>query len=220
MCIRDRSNMVETLEANGAHLIQLIEHLNGQKLTSIEGGGAAGGVAAGLKGLLDAQIDNGFDLLSKKTALEKALQKANIIFTGEGRFDGQTSSGKLPLKIAQWGDEQKKTTFIFAGSVDPLVERNKLPENIILINCKPEYQNIEEAMKLNMIVVITMWLPRFACRYPGITPQTAPNKAEPKIARRITSGTGITPPNERATRPIPSPPIAACPSPPILNSSA
>ena len=141
------SNMVETLEANGAHLIQLIEHLNGQKLTSIEGGGAAGGVAAGLKGLLDAQIDNGFDLLSKKTGLEKALQKANIIFTGEGQFDGQTSAGKLPFKIAQWGDEQKKTTFIFAGSVDPLVEEKKLPQNIRLINCKPEHHNTKEAMK-------------------------------------------------------------------------
>ena len=121
--------------------------MNGQKLTSIEGGGASGGVAAGLKGLIDAQITNGFDLLSKKTGLEKALQKTTIIFTGEGRFDGQTVAGKLPFKIAQWGDEQKKTTFIFAGSVDPLVEENKLPQNIRLINCKPEHQNTEEAMK-------------------------------------------------------------------------
>jgi glycerate kinase len=141
------SNMIKTLETNGAHLIQLIEHLNGQRLNSIEGGGAAGGVAAGLKGLLDAQITNGFDLLSKKTALEKALQKATIIFTGEGRFDGQSAAGKLPHKIAQWGDEQKKITFIFAGSVDPLVEQDKLSANIRLINCKPEHQNTEEAMK-------------------------------------------------------------------------
>ena len=141
------SNMVEKLETNGAHLIQLIEHLKGQKLTSIKGGGAAGGVAAGLKGFFDAQIVNGFDLLFKKTSLEKALKEATIIFTGEGLFDNQTTAGKLPFKIAKWGYEQKKITFIFAGSVDPLVERNKLPENIILINCKPEYQNIEEAMK-------------------------------------------------------------------------
>ena len=30
-------------------------------------------------------------------------------------------------------------------------------------------------MKLNMMVVMTMWLPRLACRYAGTKAQKAPN---------------------------------------------
>ena len=56
---------------------------------------------------------------------------------------------------------------------------------------------------------MTIWLPRLACKYPGIKPQKAPNKADPKIARAITTATGRIPPRLSATNPMPSPPIAA-----------
>ena len=36
----------------------------------------------------------------------------------------------------------------------------------------------EDAKKLNIIVVITTWLPLFACKYPGIYAQAAPTAAE------------------------------------------
>ncbi len=37
-------------------------------------------------------------------------------------------------------------------------------------------------MKLNMIVVMTIWLPRLACSQAGISAQSAPKVAEASIA--------------------------------------
>ena len=41
-----------------------------------------------------------------------------------------------------------------------------------------------------MIVVITIWLPLFACKYAGINAQAAPKTKAPTIARSQTIGTG------------------------------
>ena len=38
-------------------------------------------------------------------------------------------------------------------------------------------------MKLNMMVVMTMWLPRLACRKAGMKAQAAPKIAAPAIAK-------------------------------------
>ena len=72
-------------------------------------------------------------------------------------------------------------------------------------------------MKLNIIVVITTWLPLLDCRYAGIYAQAAPNKTAPNVANNQTIGTGRKL-KFIATKKTPSPPIYACPSPPILKS--
>ena len=74
-------------------------------------------------------------------------------------------------------------------------------------------------MKLNMIVVMTMWLPRFACRIAGMNAHAAPNSAAPIIAAGSATpqcGHG----SASATSATPSPPSVACPSAPMLNSPA
>ena len=74
-------------------------------------------------------------------------------------------------------------------------------------------------MKLNIIVVITIWLPRLACSQAGKKPQAAP-KAAPAASEPISAsdqcGQGISK-HDSAT---PKPPKVACPSPPMLNRLA
>jgi hypothetical protein len=63
-----------------------------------------------------------------------------------------------------------------------------------------------EAMKFAMMVVMTMWLPRFAWSQPGTNAQRAP-KAQPA---RMASGTtiqGDQDPIARQTSPTPRPPM-------------
>ena len=74
-------------------------------------------------------------------------------------------------------------------------------------------------MKLNMIVVMTIWLPRFACSQAGTAAQSAPKAAAPSIAAASASdqcGQGII----MQTSATPRPPSIACPSPPMLKSRA
>ena len=71
-------------------------------------------------------------------------------------------------------------------------------------------------MKLNMIVVITMWLPRLACSQAGIKAQAAPKAAAASVATISATdqcGNGM----KRQASATPSPPTIACPSPPMLN---
>ena len=60
-------------------------------------------------------------------------------------------------------------------------------------------------MKLNMMVVMTMWLPRLACSHAGISAQAPPNTAAATVAISITSDQCQPVSKDRATRATPRP---------------
>lgn len=92
------------------------------------GAGAAGGMAAGFMGVLNASLTPGFDLIDETFGLDEliAREKPDYIITGEGRFDNQTRFGKLPLRIAQLGNKHDVPTIGLCGSLLCPVE--ELPE--------------------------------------------------------------------------------------------
>lgn len=108
------------LEKNSIYFSSLIQKFNSKEINSIKGGGAAGGTAAGLYGLINSKINNGFDVLKKISDLEKIICKSNLVITGEGHFDNQSLNGKLPIKIAEITSKYKIPTIILTGkkSVD------------------------------------------------------------------------------------------------------
>ncbi len=73
-------------------------------------------------------------------------------------------------------------------------------------------------MKLNMMVVMTVWLPRQACSAPGTAAHTQPNSAAESTISGSISGAGSESLKASAASPAPSPPITAWPSPPMLKS--
>ena len=77
-----------------------------------------------------------------------------------------------------------------------------------------------EARKLNMIVVMTMWLPRRACSQAGTAAQAAPPTAAAGMASSSTAQPGSQRSSASATTQASSPPIEAWPSAPMLNSPA
>jgi glycerate kinase len=88
-------------------LDDFLEHLNCIWTTQLKkdagrliGGGAAGGVAAGLWAMLDAELLNGIDYFLKVTDFDKKLTKADLLITGEGAIDLQTLDGKGPFGVA------------------------------------------------------------------------------------------------------------------------
>ncbi len=65
------------------------------------GFGAAGGVGFALMGILNAEYISGARLLTESKAFTEALSKADLVITGEGNTDRQTSFGKLPAIVSQ-----------------------------------------------------------------------------------------------------------------------
>jgi len=91
---------VKQLETALQHLAAIIHRQLGIDLSTLPSGGAAGGTAAGLYGLLGAQLVHGIDYFLDITGFDQALDRAQLVITGEGSIDEQTLRGKGPFGVA------------------------------------------------------------------------------------------------------------------------
>ncbi|MEA3404950.1 MAG: glycerate kinase [Pseudomonadota bacterium] len=118
----------DILEAGLTNWASLIEAKTGNAIENVEGSGAAGGMAGGFIGLLNASVTPGFDVLNQTLKLESILTKnpIDLIITGEGKIDTQTRFGKLPMRIAELGLEHQTPTIGVCGSLQ--CSPQELPE--------------------------------------------------------------------------------------------
>ena len=82
----------------------------------LPGAGAAGGIAFGLMTAAGAQLVPGFELVSAWLDLETRLAAADLVITGEGRFDDSSLDGKGPGAVAARALALGKQVHVFAGS--------------------------------------------------------------------------------------------------------
>ena len=79
------------------------------------GSGAAGGLGFALATFLNASLESGVELILKATDLEGYIRKADLVVTGEGRMDYQTSMGKAPMGVAKLAEKYNKPVIAFTG---------------------------------------------------------------------------------------------------------
>jgi len=85
---------ITTLDANLARFAGV---LGGND--EFPGAGAAGGTSFGLVAW-GAELRSGAEEIATRSGLDAAIQSADLVITGEGRFDSQSASGKIPHHIA------------------------------------------------------------------------------------------------------------------------
>ena len=139
------SEMIEKLEKSGAQFAKVVMKQYGIDIKLVKGGGAAGGVAAGLYGLLNAKIEKGFDLLAELTGLHNRIAEADLVITGEGSFDSQSLFGKLPYNVAQLTAKSKTPTLIMAGQSS--VDRVHSWPHVEVHQIQPNEMPLEEALQ-------------------------------------------------------------------------
>lgn len=86
-------------------------------LMDTPGAGAAGGISFGLMAAARAQLLPGFDLVAAWLDLNPRLAAADLVITGEGRFDDSSLSGKGPGAVAARALALGKPVHVFAGAV-------------------------------------------------------------------------------------------------------
>lgn len=91
-------------------------------LAALPGAGAAGGITFGLMASAGATLLPGFELVASWLDLDARLAKADIVLTGEGRFDETSLNGKGPGAVVRRALALGKTVHVFAGQVS-LTER-------------------------------------------------------------------------------------------------
>ncbi len=90
------------------------------------GAGAAGGLGFAFMTFTNAVLESGVTIVLEEAQLEKHIQQADIVVTGEGRLDGQTVMGKAPIGVAKLAKKHRKRTLAFSGCVtDDAVQCNE-----------------------------------------------------------------------------------------------
>lgn len=123
--------------------ILLCDHLGqGLDLRDHPGSGAAGGIAFGLMAAAGARLVSGSDLMTAWLRLEDRIAAADIVITGEGRFDRSSLEGKGPAEVVRQALEQGKRTLVLAGSIE-----NDLATGAELHAISPPGLKLEQALR-------------------------------------------------------------------------
>jgi len=109
--------MVKKLDANLKHFGNLIKRDLKINVMTLRGGGAAGGLGAGLVAFTGAKLKSGIDIVVNATGLSKHIKGADLVITGEGRVDFQTAFGKTPAGVAKAAKKHKVPTVAIGGGI-------------------------------------------------------------------------------------------------------
>jgi len=110
--------MVTRLDAALDHFAELVLKDTGREVRHLAGAGAAGGTGAALLAYFDAQMRSGIDVVMEALQIEKALQQADLVITGEGRLDTQTLSGKVIAGVCRIAQSQNIPVIGLCGATE------------------------------------------------------------------------------------------------------
>ena len=124
--------MVKQLDGNLRHWARLLQRdviSNHESLTThhssfatFPGGGAAGGLGAGLRAFLNARFRSGVEIVIEHARLADKLRGADLVITGEGRLDRSTLDGKAPFGVARLAQRLGVPVIAIGGALDANAE--------------------------------------------------------------------------------------------------
>jgi len=107
---------VQILDSNLQYYGNLIEQIPGKKdVSNYPGAGAAGGLGAGMYALLNAELLPGINVILDVVHFDELLENCDLVFTGEGRIDGQSLHGKVISGIAHRAKLKKVPVCVVVG---------------------------------------------------------------------------------------------------------
>ena len=114
-------------------------------LMDAPGAGAAGGTAFGLMCALDARLLPGSDLVADWLDLDARIARADLVITGEGRFDASSLSGKGPGAVIARARTLGRPVHLFAGSIDMVASPPGLALHVITPPSVPQADALRDA---------------------------------------------------------------------------
>lgn len=108
---------VALLETGLETYAKRIMETTGRCVDRLSGGGASGGLGAGLMALLGARLRPRFDIVMQHLEFDSLLRHADLVITAEGCLDGQSPRGKIPCEVARRARRQRIPVIALAGSL-------------------------------------------------------------------------------------------------------
>ncbi len=139
--------MVQQLDQALNHFAEIVLKQKGMDMREMEGGGAAGGMGAGLITFLQAEVKSGIEVIMEEIHFEAFIEDVDLIITGEGRLDTQTLSGKVIAGVCKAAKKHNVPVIALCGGVE--INSSELNELGLLsaFSIVPGPCSLEEAMK-------------------------------------------------------------------------
>lgn len=93
-------HMVAKLDAALSHLAETIKSQLSIDIADIPGTGAAGGLGYGLMAFCGAKMKPGIATIMDAVEIDRHIDGCDLVITGEGKIDGQSVFGKVPVGVA------------------------------------------------------------------------------------------------------------------------
>lgn len=109
--------MIKDMDAWLDKYAELAKTISSKADKTCAGAGAAGGLGFAFLSFTNAVLKSGIQIVLEETNIEKDIQNADIVVTGEGRLDAQTIMGKAPIGVAKLAQKYGKKVIAFSGCV-------------------------------------------------------------------------------------------------------
>lgn len=111
------------------------------------GTGAAGGLGLALNVLPKVIFKSGIDCLLGLYQIEEKIKEYDLVITGEGRIDGQSQLGKVPIGVAEMVKKYQIPLIAIVGSQSKNQNMSYQAGIDLIIDCINEPMSLNEAMK-------------------------------------------------------------------------
>ncbi|WP_096437790.1 glycerate kinase [Alteribacter populi] len=140
-------DLLVPLEAGMTKFSTLVAtHTNRQEVNT-PGSGAAGGIGFLLHSLLNVTFKPGLELIVETSNLKKALPAVDLIITGEGKVDGQSLFGKVPVGLGNLAKEYGIPVVALTGSIGDGIEELEKEGISVVHSIVNSPMSLEQAMK-------------------------------------------------------------------------
>jgi glycerate kinase len=112
---------VKLLSRGLERLAEVMARHGRPELATVPGGGAAGGLGAGLAFFARAELVPGAQWVLERVGFDAALARAELVLTGEGAFDRTSLVGKASGEVVRRAQAARKRVAVVAGKVEGLV---------------------------------------------------------------------------------------------------
>jgi glycerate kinase len=156
--------MVLLLDKAIEHYASIIARDLGVDIKDVPGAGSGGGAGAGLLAFLKGELKSGIDLVINVIGLEKELPSCNLLLTGEGALDAQSTFGKVPIGIARKAAAYRVPVVVLAGTIDGQKEtfyRQGITACFSIVNrpmsLQDSMESVAELIELVTVDILRLW---------------------------------------------------------------
>ncbi len=145
--------MVKILDQGLRNLDSVIIRHTKKQIANTPGAGAAGGIAAALMAYFDVTIVKGIELIFKASQLKTILKTVDMVITGEGKMDAQSTEGKVVGSIAQISQHYSKPCYAICGTIDFITDELYPPGITKAFEIGDKSLSLEEKIKNAYVLV-------------------------------------------------------------------